>query len=182
MLKQIHLSLIVSLLLAGNSSAKDEAPHVVAKSPVEAGKYLVMVAGCNDCHTPGWLFMPGKIPESAWLTGWDMGWRGPWGTTYARNLRLSVAKYPVEDWIKLIESGTLLPPMPGENLKMAMSDEDYKSIYAYIKTLPLVDKPTPDDLPPGQEPKGPWINMMPNNFTPPPGIAPPGSHEGHGGH
>jgi hypothetical protein len=27
-------------------------PIVLATSDIEAGRYLVLVGGCNDCHTP----------------------------------------------------------------------------------------------------------------------------------
>jgi len=171
----IGLALGVLLTAGSIFGAKPTKPSVTAKSPEEAGRYLVVVAGCMDCHTPGWLFAPGKIPEAAWLTGWDMGWRGPWGTSYPRNLRNSVAKYSADQWIKLIKSDALKPPMPSENLKMAMSDEDFKSIYAYIKSLGAGGKDTPEDLPPEQEPKGPYISMMPINMPMPPGGMPPGA-------
>lgn len=154
------LATIVALNIIASSLFAADAPHVMAKSPVEAGRYLVMVAGCNDCHTPGWLFAPGKIPESEWLTGVSIGWNGPWGTSYARNLRRSVAKYTAAQWIQLIKSGTLLPPMPADNLK-GMSDEDFQSIYAYIKSLGLKGEEPPANLPPGAKPVTPYINMMP---------------------
>ena len=47
---------------------------------VERGKYLVVVTGCNDCHTAGYLFSQGDVPEEEWLTGNPVGWRGPWGS------------------------------------------------------------------------------------------------------
>ncbi|MGM0744616.1 MAG: hypothetical protein ACQETF_04880 [Bacteroidota bacterium] len=52
------------------------------------------VAGCNDCHTDGYLMMDGNIPEEEWLAGSPMGWQGPWRTTYASNLRLRVQEWP----------------------------------------------------------------------------------------
>ncbi|MDX1487796.1 MAG: hypothetical protein R3268_06320, partial [Acidiferrobacterales bacterium] len=55
---------------------------------VERGRYLSVIAGCNDCHTSGYLWSNGDVPEKDWLTGDTLGWRGPWGTTYAVNLRL----------------------------------------------------------------------------------------------
>ena len=45
-------------------------------------------SGCNDCHTAGYMQKDGQVPETEWLTGDSMGWQGPWGTTYAANLRL----------------------------------------------------------------------------------------------
>jgi len=174
MLKQtIFTAISVGLISAGGLHAADQ-PHVMAKSPVEAGKYLTMVAGCNDCHTPGWLFAPGTIPEAAWFTGSNIGWNGPWGTSYAPNLRRSVAKYTEQQFTQLIKSGTLKPPMPAENLK-GMSDDDFKAIYAYIKSLGLAGEDVPQALPPDIVPPAPYINMMPVGMAPPPH---PGGHKG----
>ena len=59
---------------------------------VARGRYLITIAGCNDCHTPNYPQSGGKTPEKEWLTGDALGWRGPWGTTYAPNLRLSIPR------------------------------------------------------------------------------------------
>lgn len=53
---------------------------------IQRGRYLVRITGCNDCHTPGYPESSGKTAEKLWLTGSPLGWRGPWGTTYASNL------------------------------------------------------------------------------------------------
>ena len=63
---------------------------VPASSEAARGRYLVMVGGCNDCHTAGYGPSNGRIDEKHWLTGDSLGWRGPWGTTYAAILRLSL--------------------------------------------------------------------------------------------
>ncbi len=55
---------------------------------LEHGRYLVKIAGCNDCHTAGYAASGGKVPESQWLLGDETGFSGPWGTTYPGNLRL----------------------------------------------------------------------------------------------
>jgi mono/diheme cytochrome c family protein len=49
---------------------------------IARGRYLLKVAGCNDCHTAGFAMTGGK------LLGDKLGWRGPWGTTYAVNLAI----------------------------------------------------------------------------------------------
>ena len=59
-----------------------------AASDVERGRYLVQVGGCNDCHTVGYLESGGTVPEPQWLTGGRVGYKGPWGITYAPNLLL----------------------------------------------------------------------------------------------
>jgi len=65
-----------------------ETPETVGSKSLDRGRYLVKIAGCNDCHTAGYAETAGKVPEKQWLTGDQLGWRGPWGTTYAANLRL----------------------------------------------------------------------------------------------
>ena len=51
------------------------------------GRYLVVLGGCNDCHTPGYAASGGATPEAQWLLGDALGYLGPWGTTYPSNLR-----------------------------------------------------------------------------------------------
>ena len=50
-------------------------PKAHAELPVERGKYLVNVAGCNDCHTPGFFF--GKPDMTRYLGGSDVGFEIP---------------------------------------------------------------------------------------------------------
>src|SRR5438309_826042 len=69
------------------SASKPATAAPSSHKAVERGRYLVQIAGCNDCHTPGYMQTEGKVPEAQWLTGDHFGWRGPWGTTYAVNLR-----------------------------------------------------------------------------------------------
>src|SRR4051794_24230031 len=48
---------------------EDPAEHVRAASSVAAGRYIVKLGGCNDCHTPGFAASGGNVPESEWLLG-----------------------------------------------------------------------------------------------------------------
>src|SRR3954468_1925789 len=75
----------------------DSESRVRSESSVQAGRYLVRISGCNDCHTPGFMPMGDKVPESLWLTGTPIGWRGPWGTTYASNLRLFIKPFSEDE-------------------------------------------------------------------------------------
>ena len=75
---------------------------VHAASDSAAGQYLTVVGGCNDCHTPGWAESNGKTPLAQQLTGNPVGYRGPWGTSYAANLR-TVAQRATEDrWVQIL--------------------------------------------------------------------------------
>lgn len=122
---------------------------------VERGRYLTIIAGCNDCHTFGYLLSEGKVPEKLWLTGDKFGWRGPWGTTYGSNLRLFVSGMTEEEWVSAARTLKRRPTMPWFNLN-AMNDEDLKSIYQFIRNLGPVGEPAPAYVPPGQEPKTPY--------------------------
>ena len=42
---------------------------VMANTPVEAGRFIVILGGRNDCHTDGYLQTEGQVPEEDWLTG-----------------------------------------------------------------------------------------------------------------
>lgn len=150
------------------SVSAQERPHVVAASSVEAGRYLSVVAGCNDCHTAGYLQKKGDVPEENRLTGNPVGWRGPWGTTYASNLRRYVDTISADAFVKVMHTRTAMPPMPWMNVN-EISEQDARAIYAYLKHLGPKGKATPENVPPGQEPKTPYIVMTPQK----PGAKPP---------
>ncbi len=87
----------------------EKAPELV-----ERGRYLVMISGCNDCHTPkvqgpGGTVVPDpahllsghpqNLPYPAWTpadlkernamaltTAMLTAWSGPWGVSFAANL------------------------------------------------------------------------------------------------
>jgi mono/diheme cytochrome c family protein len=150
-------------------------PSVVARTPEQAGRYLVRAGGCNDCHTPAFMVLGEKVPESQWLTGNAMGFRGPWGTTYPSNLRRFVQPFTAEQFVEVVRKRNDRPPMPWPSLH-AMSDADLKSIYAYLKSLPVTGPATPDFVPPDREPKTPFIVMVPQNL--PGAAAASAAHEG----
>jgi mono/diheme cytochrome c family protein len=126
-----------------------------ADPQVERGRYLVQIAGCNDCHTEGYALSNGEVEESKWLTGDALGWRGPWGTTYAANLRLSAAERTADEFVALSRS-PLRPPMPFFNLRR-MTDADVKAIYAYLRHLGPAGQAAPAYVPPDREPAGPFV-------------------------
>ena len=132
------------------------------RETVERGKYLITIAGCNDCHTPGYLLSEGKTPEELWLTGDTFGWRGPWGTTYATNLRTLVQGLTENQWVVLAKNLKARPPMPWFNLN-AMKDGDLRAVYQYIRHLGPGGEVAPAFLPPDQEPDPPYAL-----FPPPP--------------
>ncbi|MDZ7659902.1 c-type cytochrome [Fodinibius sp.] len=145
-----------------NDSQKDQ-PHVAASDQITAGRYLVTIGGCNDCHTDGYLMTEGNIPEEDWLMGSPVGWQGPWGTTYPTNLRLRVQEWDEEIWVSTLKNRKALPPMPWMNLNK-MSEEDMRSIYAYIKSLGAKGEHMPLAVGPDITPQTPYFSLFPQNI------------------
>ncbi|WP_420471474.1 cytochrome C [Brevundimonas sp. FT23042] len=141
-------------------SAATDQPHVAAASDIEVGRYLVLVSGCNDCHTAGYAVGDGRTPEADWLKGAAEGFYGPWGTSYPQNLRRTVAGMSEDDWVEMLNTRAGLPPMPWPSVR-AMAETDKRALYRYIKSLPFDGDPAPAALPPGQVPTTAWVDMTP---------------------
>jgi mono/diheme cytochrome c family protein len=145
-------------------SAKTSATAASQKAKVELGRKLVMVSACNDCHTPGTLF--GAPDFDRELSGSELGWQGPWGTTYARNLtpdlETGLGYYKEQEIVDALKSGRrldgepMLPPMPWQNLA-AYSDNELHAIAAFILSVKAVSHKVPDKLAPGTPPTGSFV-------------------------
>src|SRR5690606_26901543 len=102
--------LIVFTLLTGAcqrtpvpaTTTADAQAAVATKVPadlVARGEYIVRIGGCTDCHTAGYGERGGEVPMDEWLKGNPAGFHGPWGTTFATNLRLTAARLDEADWL-----------------------------------------------------------------------------------
>jgi mono/diheme cytochrome c family protein len=149
--------LLAGFLLVISLPAAAQQPQKADPS-VARGRYVVGIAGCNDCHTPNYAPSGGKVAESEWLTGDALGWRGPWGTTYAPNLRLYMPGLTEEQWVKKAKTLTTRPPMPWFNLHH-MSEADLRAIYRYVRHLGPAGKPAPDYVPPDKTPAMPYVQF-----------------------
>lgn len=127
---------------------------------VDRGRYLTVIGGCNDCHTPMFGERAGNVPEEEWLVGAAMGFKGPWGTTYPTNLRLMVQRMSEQQWVDYVTTYEALPPMPWWALH-AMDHADLRAVYAFIHSLGAAGEEAPAPLPPGTEPTTPYIPFMP---------------------
>ncbi|HKK28658.1 MAG TPA: hypothetical protein VKB18_11290 [Gemmatimonadota bacterium] len=94
------------------------------------------------------------------MAGNPIGFRGPWGTSYPRNLRRMVAGMSEDEWVDRLHTRKTRPPMPWFNLH-AMSERDLRAIYRFIGTLDPAGEPAPEALPPGREPATPYIPFSP---------------------
>jgi len=121
-------------------------------------------------HPENFVMPPAPKSDGPWLwsgAATNTAFAGPWGISYARNLtpdKVSGIGIWTEDmFMKTIRSGKhwgvgrpILPPMPWFNYAKA-SDEDLRSIYAYLRTLKPVRNEVPEAVvapPPAPPSKG----------------------------
>lgn len=148
-------ALVVSLgYPAVNGQAAKQAASPT--TTIERGRYVVEIGGCNDCHTAGYADAGGKAAEADRLKGDTLGYRGPWGTTYPTNLRLSIGKMTEDAWLKYAKTLNTRPPMPWFNVR-AMTDADLRALYQYVKSLGAGGTTSPAFMPPDKTPKQPFI-------------------------
>src|SRR4029453_13060616 len=105
-------NLLLGAALRAAATAGAEATRMTDAQLIARGKYVAKIAGCNDCHTPGYAVTGGKVPEKDWLIGDALGWRGDWGTTYPANLRLYMQTMSETQWVKTAQTIQTRPPMP----------------------------------------------------------------------
>ncbi|OJW99913.1 c-type cytochrome [Thiobacillus sp. 65-1402] len=154
---------IAGALLAGWAGLAGAQPPA-GDADIRHGRYLIQISGCNDCHTTGYTQKSGQVPEAEWLTGDAMGWQGPWGTTYATNLRLLFQQMDEQAWLARARQ-PMRPPMPSPSLR-AMSDADLKAIYRYVRSLGVKGSPAPAYVSPGGKVATPYFDFTPKNLPP----------------
>jgi mono/diheme cytochrome c family protein len=147
------IALAAGLLLASAAHGADQAS-------IKRGRYLVQTTGCNDCHTAGYMPQAGKVPETEWLKGDGVGFRGPWGTTYPANLRQYFARVSEKAFIADVRSGRMRPPMPWFSVAK-LTDADLRSIHRYVRSLGETGDAAPAYVPPTEEPRTPYIVFVP---------------------
>ena len=123
------------------------------------GDYLVRIAGCNDCHTPRYGERGGEVPRDEWLVGSKVGFSGPWGTTYAANLRIKAAEMDEAGWLKYTAQLHTRPMMPDFAVR-AMHEDDRRALYRLIRSLGPGGTKAPDYLPPGATPPAPYLQLI----------------------
>jgi mono/diheme cytochrome c family protein len=127
-------------------------------SPIERGKYLVTLGGCNDCHTPGYFF--GKPDMTRFLGGSDLGFEIPGlGAFAGRNItpdkETGIGNWTTEQIVTALQTGVrpdglvLAPIMPWHAIANLTKD-DVTAIAVFLQSLPPVKNAVPGPFGPGQ--------------------------------
>lgn len=167
--KFAFLAVTLAILAASGcqqAPSADAAPSnlAAAKAPTNAellarGEYLVRTSGCNDCHTPDYGPRQGEVPVSEWLVGSPLGFKGPWGTTYAANLRLRLAEMDEAQWLDFSATLKTRPIMPDFAVR-AMTADDRRAIYRFVRSLGPGGQPAPAFVPPDQTAQPPYFELV----------------------
>lgn len=157
---KLALSLLLTLLAALPSHAGDA---------IERGRYLVTVAGCTDCHTPGHFL--GKPDMQRYLGGSDVGLEIPGlGVFHGPNLTPDAAtglgNWSVEQIITALQTGVrpdgrqLAPVMPWPAYAK-IEKSDAEAIAAFLKSLPPVNNKVPGPFGPTDKPTSFVMKVVP---------------------
>ncbi len=168
------------MLLVAATVALAASAASAADPQIERGKYLVSIAGCNDCHTPGYFF--GKPDFSRAFGGSDVGFAIPGvGAVVGRNLtpdkETGLGDWTAEQIITAFTTGVrpdgrkLSPIMPYMELAN-LSNEDARAIAAYLQSIPSVKNAVPGPFGPKDVPSTPVFVIIPgevySKLPPPP--------------
>ncbi len=122
----VRIALLLAILPFSTASADTDK--------LDRGKYLVTVAGCNDCHTPFVLGPNGPepdmsrmlsghpndmdlpnapaLPAGPWsvvVTDTNTAWAGPWGVSFTANLtpdpETGLGKWSLRNFVDTIRTG-----------------------------------------------------------------------------
>jgi len=182
-MRYVSISGAVGLALMAASCTQAPTPQQIA----ERGRYLVIVMGCTDCHTPGAL--TGMPDRTKFLGGSDVSFFMPgMGFFYPPNLTpdpTGLGAWTPQQIVAAIRTGVrpdgrkLVPMMPWADFA-SLTDDDANAIATYLKGIPAVMKQVPAPTAADAVPPGPSMavvappGMTPVGYnTPPPPPAPP---------
>jgi mono/diheme cytochrome c family protein len=108
-------------------------------------------------HPAALSMPPAPAPQGPWAwsgAATNTAFAGPWGVSYAANLtpdpETGLGIWTEDLFVKAMRTGKhwgqarpILPPMPWQNAA-ALSDEDLKAVYAYLKSIPPVRNAVPN--------------------------------------
>ncbi|MBB4015878.1 mono/diheme cytochrome c family protein [Chelatococcus caeni] len=152
------MSRILLVFLAASGIAQ-ALPALAEDAEVARGKYLVTIGGCNDCHTPGYLF--GSPDMSRFLGGSDVGFEIPGeGVFVGRNItpdnETGIGSWTKEQIVTAIQTGErpdgrILAPIMPWHAFANLTPDDAMAIAAYLKSLPPVSHEVPGPFGPGEK-------------------------------
>jgi mono/diheme cytochrome c family protein len=166
--KAMTAAFLATLITAAVAAVCGEAARA-ADAQIEHGKYLVTIAGCSDCHTPGYFL--GKPDMSRYLGGSEVGFEIPnLGVFYGPNLtpdpETGIGRWSRAEIVHALQTGhrpdgrVLAPVMPWAAFAH-LTKQDAQAVAAYLKSLPPVKNKVPGPFGPGETPTSFVMRVVP---------------------
>jgi len=164
---------ISGIAAAALAVAASQLPRAHADSQIERGKYLVVLASCNDCHTPG--FFLGNPDMSKYLGGSDVAFELPGlGAFAGRNItpdkETGLGNWTAEQIAAAITTGKrpdgrqLAPIMPYHAFSY-MTKDDVAAIVAFLQSIPAVKNEVVGPFKPGEKVTSFMFRVLPPGET-----------------
>jgi mono/diheme cytochrome c family protein len=127
---------------------------------VARGKYLVTIASCHDCHTPGYFL--GKPDMARYLGGSDVGFELPgMGVFVGPNLtpdkETGLGNWTDAQVVAAIQAGArpdgrMLAPIMPYHAFANLTAQDVHAIVAFLRSIPPVQNKVEGPFGPAQAP------------------------------
>jgi mono/diheme cytochrome c family protein len=129
---------------------------------VARGKYLVTIASCHDCHTPGYFL--GKPDMARFLGGSEVGFDMPGlGVFHGPNLtpdkETGLGSWTDKQVVEAIQQGKrpdnrMLAPIMPYHAFANLTKQDVDAIVAFLRSIPPVKNKVPGPFGPTETPTG----------------------------
>ncbi len=140
-----------------------------ADPAVERGKYLVTIAGCHDCHTPGYFL--GKPDMARYLGGSDVGFEMPGlgifvGPNLTPDKATGLGGWTDEQIRVALQKGArpdgrMLAPIMPWHAFASLTRQDTDSIIAFLRSVPPVANKVPGPFGPTETPSTFVMKIVP---------------------
>lgn len=143
---------------------------------IARGKYLVTIASCHDCHTPGYFL--GKPDMARYLGGSDVGFELPGlGTFVGPNLtpdkETGLGNWTDAQIVAAIQTGArpdgrMLAPIMPYHAFANLTPDDVQAIVAFLHSVPPVQHKVEGPFGPNQTPSVFVMKVVPPGTPPSP--------------
>jgi len=145
------------------------AAQAADPAAVARGKYLVTIASCHDCHTPGYFL--GKPDMARYLGGSDVGFELPGlgvflGPNLTPDKETGLGNWTDAQVVAAIQTGArpdgrMLAPIMPYHAFANFTPQDVQAIVAFLRTIPPVQHKVEGPFGPSQTPNVYIMRIIP---------------------
>jgi mono/diheme cytochrome c family protein len=170
---KMRLSVVLLAVLAIAVGYTVSRGVAAESAQVAHGKYLVQLAGCTDCHTPGHLL--GKPDKSRFLAGSDVGFEVPGlgifaGPNLTPDNDTGLGNWTKDEITSAIQTGArpdgrILASVMPWRAYAGLTKSDAAAIVEYLKSLPPISRKVPGPFGLDEKPAIFRMTILPPDYT-----------------